>query len=50
MPLVKEKMSGIFPATKILLSPSTEIIAQGLAVFGRSEALAAKASEVSWDV
>ena len=50
MPLVKEKMSGIFPATKILLSPSNEIIAQGLAVFGRSEALAAKASEVSWDV
>lgn len=43
MPFVKEKMSGIFPATKILLSTSAEIIAQGLAVYGRAELLGMKA-------
>ena|GEM_PF-6739670 len=43
MPFVKEKMSGIFPATKILLSTSAEIVAQGLAVYGRAELLGMKA-------
>ena len=43
MPFVKEKMSGIFPAGKIFLSTSAEIIAQGLAVYGRAELLGMKA-------
>lgn len=45
MPFVKEKMSGIFPAGKIFLSTSADIIAQGLAVYGRAELLGMKALE-----
>ena len=40
MPYVKESMSRIFPAEKIFMSPSTEVIAQGLAVYGKAEASA----------
>ena len=36
MPYVKTKMSGIFTAEKIFISPSTEIIAQGLSLFGKN--------------
>lgn len=43
MPFVRERMSKIFPAGKIILSPSVDIIAQGLAVFGKAEALGMKA-------
>ena len=35
MPYVKQKMNGIFTAKKIFISPSTEIIAQGLSLFGK---------------
>ena len=40
MPFVREKMSGIFSDKKIIMSPSTEVVAQGLAVFGRAEEVA----------
>ncbi len=42
MPFVKEKMSVIFPAKKILLLTSAGIIAQGLAFYGRAELLGMK--------
>lgn len=35
-------MSGIFPAKKIFLSTSSETIAQGLAIYGRTELLGMK--------
>ena len=39
MPYVKEKMSKIFKPNKIFMSPSTEVVAQGLAAFGRAQDL-----------
>ena len=39
MPYVMEKMSEIFPANKIFMSSSPEVIAQGLAVFGKVQKL-----------
>lgn len=39
MPHVLENMRKIFPATNIIVSPSTEVIAQGLAVYGKVEVL-----------
>ena len=42
MPYVREKMGEIFTAGKIFISPSTEIIAQGLALFGKVAELGSK--------
>ena len=39
MPFVKNRMSEIFAVDKIIMSPSTDVIAQGLALYGRTDAV-----------
>ena len=49
MPYVREKMSGVFPDKKIFMPPSTEVIAQGLALFGRAAELGTSFTAITPD-